>query len=459
MQNTDNRRITLLASGPVGKALFAMSAPAIAGMVVMAVYNIVDTIFVSMLRDTTAIAATGIVFPLFQLIGAVGLTFGMGAASVISRRLGENDHAAAERAASTALVTSALIGLALSFFGAIFIVPILRLFGATDAILASATLYGRVILGGSIFQVVNMTVNNILRAEGASGHSSIGQMIGAVLNIILDPIFIFGLNMGVTGAAVATVIAQAVSTIFLLGFYLARKGVLHPLRPSNFHPTRATYGALMVLGLPTFVRQILGSVSFGVLNNAAGAYGESAIAAISLTLRIFMLLFMAMIGLAQGLQPVVGYNYGARAIDRVRATLRLVFVTAATIGLVAGLAGFVFAPGIMRLFAPQDPAVVEMGSFAMRAMAVTLVPIALVIMFGGVFQAIGDGRSAMLLAAGQQGLFMIPLVIILPRVLGLNGVFLAQPAGFTLAFVVGLVLMLRTERTKLRADVQPAIGT
>ena len=404
-----NKRIALLESGSVGKALFAMSAPAVAGMVVMAVYNVVDTVFVSLLRDTTAIAATGIVFPLFQLIGAVGLTFGMGAASVISRRLGEGNHEAAERAASTALYSAAGIGLALSVFGAVYIKPILTLFGATDAILGTATRYGRVILGGSIFQVVNMTVNNLLRAEGASGHSSLGQIVGAVLNIILDPLFIFGLGMGVTGAAVATVIAQAISTLFLLSYYFARKGVLRPLRPASFHPSRVTYAALMVLGLPTFVRQILGSVSFGVLNNAAGAYGDAAIAAISLTLRIFMLLFIAMIGLAQGLQPLVGYNYGARAIARVNATIRLVFRTATTIGLV--------------------------------------------IMFGGIFQAIGDGRSAMLLAAGQQGLFMIPLVIVLPRWLGLTGVFLAQPAGFVLAFAVGVVLMVRTARRKLIPDV------
>ena len=342
--NRNTRRITMLARGPVGPTLFKLSAPAIAGMVVMAVYNVVDTVFVSLLRDTTAIAATGIVFPLFQLIGAVGLTFGMGAASVISRKLGANDYDAANQAGATAFYSSVGVGLALSLTGAIFITPILTLFGATETILEEATLYGRVILGGSVFQVVNMTTNNLLRSEGASGHSSIGQIIGAVLNIALDPIFIFALDMGVTGAAVATVIAQAGSTLFLLAYYALRKGVLAPTNPRHVRLRLATYRAIMVLGFPTFVRQILGSLSFGVLNNAAG---------------------------------------------------------------------FVLAPSIIRFFAPQDPAVVEMGSFAMRAMSVALIPIGLVVMFGGIFQALGDGRSALVLAAGQQGAFLIPLVLVL----------------------------------------------
>jgi putative MATE family efflux protein len=241
------KRIEMLANGTVGKTLFALSAPAIAGMVVMAIYNVADTFFVSLLRDTTAVAATGIVFPLFQLIGAVGLTFGMGAASVISRRLGANDHEAADQAGATAFYSAFLVGIGLAVGGAVFIQPVLRLFGATDSILAEATLYGRVIIGGSVFQVLNMTVNNILRSEGAALHSSMGQIAGAVLNIILDPIFILVFNMGITGAAVATVISQAVACLILLSFYLARRGVLHPLNPRNVRMRWATYAALIIM--------------------------------------------------------------------------------------------------------------------------------------------------------------------------------------------------------------------
>lgn len=437
------RRIDQLATGRVGPTLFRLAAPAIIGMMVMAVYNIVDTFFVSLLRDTTAIAATGIVFPMFQLIGAIGLTFGMGAASVISRRLGEERHEAAQEAASTALYSAMAIGVVFAAVGSVFTRPILGLFGATDSILDVATTYGRVIIAGSLFQVVNMTVNNTLRAEGAALHSSIGQMIGAILNIILDPIFIFVFDMGVTGAAVATVISQGFASLFLLSYYLAKRGALNPLDPRYVRINVVTYRALMALGIPTLVRQVLGSLSFGVLNNAAGEYGDAAIAAISVTFRLFMFLFMAMIGLAQGLQPLVGYNYGARKLERVGQALKIVFVTASLVGIVAGIVGFSFAPGIMRVFAPQDLEVVEMGTYAMRIMAMALVPVGLVIMFGGVFQAIGDGRSALILAACQQGLFLIPMVLILPHFFGLNGVFAAQPAGFVLTFLLGLVLLLR----------------
>jgi MATE family, multidrug efflux pump len=433
-------RIDMLANGPVGATLMRLSVPAIAGMLVMAIYNVVDTLFVSLLRDTTAVAATGIVFPLFQLTGAIGLTFGMGAASVISRKLGENDYEAANRTGSTAFYSALVIGLIFSITGAIFIRPILTLFGATESILEAASLYGRIIIAGSIFQVSNMTLNNLLRAEGAAFHSSSGQILGAVLNIILDPIFIFTFNMGIAGAAIATVISQGVSAFYLASFYLRGRGSLEPFRRIHFHPSAGMYRTVMVLGLPTFVRQILGSISFGIVNNAAGHYGDSAIAAISITFRLFMLLLMGLLGLAQGLQPLAGYNYGAGQLDRVRATIRIVFTAAITAGAAAGLVAFIFAPAIMRVFTPQDPVVIGMGVEAMRFMAAALVPVGLVIMFGGIFQALGDGRSALILATGQQGLFLIPLVIILPRLFGLTGVFAAQPAGFVLAFFIGFVL-------------------
>lgn len=434
----------MLANGRIGRTLFALSAPAIAGMVVMAIYNVADTYFVSLLRDTTAVAATGIVFPLFQLIGAVGLTFGLGAASVISRRLGAGDHEAANQAAATAFYSSLVVGIGLAITGVIFIEPILRLFGATDSIVGQASLYGRVIIGGSIFQILNMTTNNLLRSEGAALRSSMGQIAGAVLNIILDPIFILVLDMGITGAAVATVISQAVSFTILVTFYLGGNATVHSIDPRNVRLRRSTYAAIMALGLPTFVRQVLGSVSFGILNNAAGSFGDEAIAAVSVTFRVFMLVLMALLGLAQGLQPLLGYNYGAKRFDRVRSTMRLVVVVAAGIGLIAGVLGFFFAPGILRVFTPQDPSVIRMGTEAMRFMAVTLIPVGLVIMFGGIFQALGDARAALLLAAGQQGAFLIPLVLILPQFFGLTGVFASQPSGFLLAFLIGLLLFRGT---------------
>jgi putative MATE family efflux protein len=441
-----NKRIYLLAEGAIGPTLFRLSAPAIAGMLVIAIYNVVDTFFVSLLRDTTAVAATGIVFPIFQLIGAVGLTFGMGAASVISRRLGAHDYEAADRVAATALYSVVAVGLAASLIGVIFVRPILSAFGATPSILGTATLYGRIIIGGSVFQMINMTANNLLRSEGASLYSSVGQIIGAGLNIVLDPIFIFVFDMGITGAAVATVISQAISATWLLWYYVMKRGILHPLTLRNVRIDGATFREMMNLGFPTMVRQILGSISFGVLNNAAARWGDAAIASISITFRLFLLLMMALMGLAQGLQPLAGYNYGAKRFDRVRRTMRIAFAVAAITAVTAGIVAFVWAEGILRLFAPQDLEVIRMGTLALRITSIALVPVALVIMFGGVFQALGDGRSALILAFGQQGAFLIPMILILPTFMGLPGIFAAQPAGFTLAFIVGLFLLRRTLR-------------
>lgn len=432
----------MLAEGGIGKTLFTLAAPAIAGMVVMAVYNVVDTYFVSLLRDTTAIAATGIVFPVFQLIGAVGLTFGMGAASVISRRLGEDKHEEASCTAATALFSAFAAGIFFSALGMVFTRPILRAFGATDSIMEQAVLYGRIILGGAVFQVVNMTLNNLLRSEGASIHSSTGQILGAVANMILDPVFIFALDMGITGAAIATVISQGISTSYLISFYIMKKGVMNPLDARRIRLTVPMYAAIMTLGFPTLIRQIMSSISFGILNRAAGVYGDSAIAALSITLRLFMLLLMALFGLAQGLQPLVGYNYGARNIGRVMKSIKLVFFLVVIIGAVVGLFAFFAAAGIMRIFAPQDAQVIALGVFAIRVSAIALIPVGCVVMAGGTFQALGKGGPALILALFQQGGFLIPLVMILPRFLGLNGVYLAQPAAFILAFFVGMGLMV-----------------
>ena len=438
------RRMEMLAKGPIATTLFKLSTPAIIGMAVIAIYNIVDTFFVSLLRDTTAVAATGVVFPIFQLIGAVGLTFGIGAASIISRRLGANDHKGAHEVGATALYSVIGVGLSLSAVGVVFTRPILSFFGATETILESATLYGRIIIGGSIFQMVNMTLNNLLRSEGATVHSSIGQLIGAIVNIILDPIFIFVLDMGIAGAAVATVISQALSTLWLSSLYLQGKGVIQPFDINHVRFERSTYSDMMHLGLPSFMRNVLGGVSAGILNNAAALWGDAALAAMSISFRIFSLVLMALVGLAQGLQPLAGYNYGARRFDRVRRTLHLVFSITTGVGAVAMVIGFVFAAPIMRIFTPQDGRVVVMGVEALRYFSVSMIPVGLVIMFGGTFQALGDGRAALFLATGQQGLFSIPLAYILPRVMGLSGVFLSQPLGFGLAFLVGVALYKRT---------------
>ncbi|WP_319476839.1 MATE family efflux transporter [Marispirochaeta aestuarii] len=432
------QRIELLRSGEIGTALRTLAIPAATAMMVNAIYNVVDTAFIGMLNDTAAIGAAAILFPIFMLIGAIGLTFGMGSASLISRQLGEQNVEGAISTASTAFYSTLIIGVTFAIFGNIYIEEILILFGATDTILDRAVLYGRIIIGGSFFQILNMCMNNLLRAEGAARYSSIALITGGVLNIIFDPVFMFVLDFGLAGAALATISAQMVSTLYLLYYFLSDRGVLK-IRLRDFSPRLGLYRDIMTIGLPTFFRQVLTSIAMGMFNNAAAAYGDPAVAAIGIVMRVVSLLMMAIFGIGQGLQPLAGYNFGARQFSRViDATKKALTWSTVFAGCMAA-AFFVFARWIVLAFS-QDPEVVTLGVRAFRFLSTTMIFVGSQVVFSTLFQALGKGRQAGVLAVARQGLFFIPLVLILPRLWGLNGVFLAQPVADILAFIVTAVL-------------------
>jgi putative MATE family efflux protein len=434
------QRIELLRSGEIGVALRTLAIPAATAMMVNAIYNVVDTAFIGMLNDTAAIGAAAILFPIFMLIGAIGLTFGMGSASLISRQLGEQNVKGAISTASTAFYSTLIIGVTFAVFGNIFIEEILILFGATETILDRAVLYGRIIIGGSFFQILNMCMNNLLRAEGAARYSSIALITGGVLNIIFDPIFMFVLDFGLAGAAMATITAQMVSTLYLLYYFVSDRGVLK-IRFRDFSPRFGLYRDIMTVGLPTFFRQVLTSIAMGMFNNAAAAYGDPAVAAIGIVMRVVSLLMMAIFGIGQGLQPLAGYNFGARQFSRVIDATKKALVWSTVFAGCMAAAFFVFARWIVLAFS-QDPEVVSLGVRAFRFLSTTMIFVGSQVVFSTLYQALGKGRQAGILAVARQGIFFIPLVLILPRMWGLNGVFLAQPAADILAFLVTAVLAL-----------------
>ncbi|MBI9106474.1 MAG: MATE family efflux transporter [Spirochaetales bacterium] len=448
-----NDRIELLRSGGIGKALWTLAMPAVIAMFVNAVYNVVDTAFIGLLHDTASIGASAVLFPIFMLIAAIGLTFGMGAASVISRKLGENKPEHARRTASTAFYTSVIAGIIFAVLGNVFIEPLLRLFGATDTILEKAVIYGRIIIGGSIFQVLNMCMNNILRAEGAAGYSGRALMLGGILNIILDPIFMFVFKMGLAGAAAATITAQFISTIYLLRFFIMKKGILS-IRIMDFHPTRAIYHGIMTIGIPTFARQVFMSISMGMLNSAAGLYGDAAVAAVGITLRVISLVMMVIFGIGQGLQPLAGYNYGARQYDRVIKSTRKAIIWSVSFAAVMSVVFWIAAGRIVSLFS-QDPMVVEIGIKALRFTSTTLVLVGIQNSYGILFQALGKGLQAAILAIARQGLFFIPAVLILPRLFGLNGVIVTQVTADVLSIMVTIPLAI-IEVKHLRKLINPS---
>ncbi len=439
MQN--NARTELLRSGEIGKALRTLAIPAVTAMMVNAVYNVVDTAFIGLLHDTASIGAAAILFPVFMLIGAIGLTFGMGAASLISRQLGANDADGARKTASTAFYTTLVIGLIFAILGNIYIEKVLRLFGATDSILEKSEIYGRIIIGGSFFQILNMTMNNLLRSEGAAKYSSMALMAGGILNIIFDPIFMFVFNFGLAGAAMATITAQMISTVYLLLYFLRKKGILR-LKLKDFSPRIKLYGGILNTGLPTFYRQVLTSIAMGMFNNAAGLFGDPAIAAIGIVMRVVSLMMMAIFGIGQGLQPLAGFNFGARQFDRViQATMKALKWSTVFAALMASLF-FIFARQIVQGFS-QDPEVIRIGVLGFRLFSSTMIFIGSQVVFSTLFQALGKGRQAGILAVARQGLFFIPMILTLPRFFGLTGVLISQPLADICAFVITIILAVK----------------
>ena len=430
----NNARTELLRSGAIGKALRTLAIPAVISMLVNAIYNVVDTAFIGMLQDTAAIGAAAVLFPIVMLIGAIGLTFGIGAASVISRRLGEDKPDEARIASSTAFYTSLIIGICFALAGNILIEPLLDLFGATDSIMEKAVIYGRIIIGGSVFQVLNMCMNNMLRSEGAAAYSSRAMILGAVLNIILDPVFIFIFNMGLAGAAVATISAQFISSIYLIRFFLTKKGILR-LRLRDFRPNLTTYGGIMTIGLPTFARQVFVSISMGMLNSAASLYGDAAIAAIGISTRVASIVMMVIFGIGQGLQPLAGFNYGARQYDRVVATVKKAMSWSVVFTIIMTAIFWLTTEWIMRIFS-NDPQVIEIGIKAVRFTVSTLTLFGIMNVYASLFQALGKGLQAGILAVARQGIFFIPMILILPRLFGLNGVVFTQAAADILTLLV-----------------------
>jgi len=439
----NEQRAKLMGEEKIPKVLMKLAFPAIIGMMVTAIYNLVDTFFVSML-GTVAIGAVSVVYPMFMLLSAVGLMYGIGGASFVSRLLGKDQKAKADEVASTTILTSAFTSVIITILLMIFLEPILKMFGATPDIMASAVSYGRVLVFGAVFTILNMTLNNLLRAEGSAKYSMIGLSIGAVLNIVLDPIFIFVFDFGVSGAAIATVISQAVSTLVLISFFARRKTVLH-FSFKQFKPSKATYSELYKIGIATFIRQFLMSFSMGLLNTAAAPYGAEAIASLGIVTKVFSLVAMVIFGYTQGFQPVAGYNYGAGHIERLKEAIRFSLIVTTIFCTISTIIYFTFTPQIIGIFS-SDPKVVEISIKAMRAMVMLFPLFGFQTVYATLFQALGRGKEAATLSLSRQGIFFIPAILVLPRIFMLDGVLLAQPFADICTIALTAVLAIKAHK-------------
>lgn len=425
---------------PIPKLIVTLAIPTIISMLTNAIYNMADTFFVSQL-GTSAAGAVGIVFSLMAIVQAIGFMLGMGAGSLISRLLGQQQNDEANKTGSTAFFTAVAFGLLLTLLGLSFLDPLMKILGATPTILPYARDYARYILLGAPVMCGSFVLNNILRSQGKAFLSMIGLSFGGFLNIALDPLFIFVFDLKTGGAAIATLLSQCVSFSIMLSFFLSGKSVVQ-LSLLKVSKKFSTYLLIVKTGLPSFCRQGLASAATVALNVSAAVYGDAAVAAMSIVGRIFMFVFSAMLGFGQGYQPVVGFNYGAKKYQRVRQAFRFSILVGTILLTVLGAIGFIFAPQILALFRRDDQAVIAIGAFACRAQCAALLLQPVITISNMTFQVLGRSLQATFVSCCRQGLFFLPLIAILPACFGLVGVQLTQPIADVLTFSCCIPLLL-----------------
>ncbi|NLB15606.1 MAG: MATE family efflux transporter [Clostridiales bacterium] len=430
----------LMTTAPVEKLVLKMALPSMISMMISSIYNMVDTLYVGRL-STQAAGAVGVVFSYMSLIQAFAFFFGHGSANFISRSLGAKNTDGAAKMAATGFFSCFIAGLFFMSTGLIFMDPLLYLFGSTETILPDAQGYFFYILLGTPFIMTSFVMNNQMRLQGNAHMSMIGMSAGAILNIILDPVFIFAFDMGVAGAGLATAISQFVSFIVLIRLSGSRDGI--PIRLANFRPRLNHYKQIISGGTPSLARQGITSVSNIVLNQLAGLYGDPAIAAFSITARVMMLANSALIGFGQGFQPVCGFNFGAKLYGRVRKAFWFSVKVGTAYSLVCAVVGFAFAPQIIAVFRGSDPELLEIGVAALRAQSLLFVLNGYIMITSMYLQTINKTFEASVVAMARQGIFFIPIVYLLNFIMGLKGMIASQPLADVLTFIISLIFGIK----------------
>lgn len=436
---TREERYTMMIETPVNKLIPKLAVPTIISMLVTSIYNMADTFFVSQI-STSASAAVGIVFSIMAMIQALGFTLGMGSGNCISRTLGSRDDEKAERIAATGFFTSLIVGLILTVGGITFLDPLVRFLGATDTIAPYAKDYAFYILLAAPVMMGSFVLNNLLRAQGYAVYAMIGITTGGILNMILDPILIFGFDLGIAGAALATALSQCISFGILLFQTATREGCIR-IKISKFTPAPSMYGPILHAGVPSLCRQGLASVATIVLNVAANPFGDAAIAAMSIVSRYMMFINSALIGFGQGFQPVCGFNFGAKRFDRVLESFWFCLKVAVILLTTLGAISFIGAEQILTMFRKDDLDVIAIGTIALRCQCVTMPLQAWIIMSNMLTQSIGYGFRASILSSGRQGICLIPPLLILPGIIGILGLQVSQAVSDVLTSLIAVVIM------------------
>lgn len=416
--NEQSKKMKLLEEVPIPKALLALGLPTMIGMLINALYNLVDTYFVGGL-GTEHMGAITVAYPLGQVVVGVGLLFGNGAAAYLSRLLGRGDKEMANKVASTALYSSVCSGAVVILCSVIFIKPILKQLGAIDSVMPYALTYTRIYIVFSIFNVFNVTMNNIVSSEGAAKTAMCALITGAVLNVILDPLLIYGLNFGIAGAAIATAASQVVSTVVYLCYIFKKKSVFH-FHIKEFCFTKEIMSEILKIGIPTLLFQILTSLLVAMTNDAAAEYGGSALAAMGPVTKIMSIGSLVVFGFLKGFQPIAGFSYGSKKYERLREAIRISIIWSTIFCVFFALILIIFPRAIVSQFAKNDMEMVRVGQMALRA----------------------------------NGICFVPVILFLPRILGLRGVIYAQPIADIITAVVTAFMAYNLHK---KSDLNPKL--
>jgi len=440
-----NEKYIKMTEKPVEKLILGLAGPSITIMLTSAVYNITDTFFVSSL-GTSQIAAVGIAFPLMAVIQAMGFFFGQGSGNFMSRALGAQDYESAQKMAATGLISGFIVMIFIAAAGILFLEPLADALGATATILPYAKDYILFILIASPWMVAATVLNQQLRFQGSAAVAMAGMLSGAILNIFLDPLFIFVFDLGVMGASIATLFAQMTSFLILFFYAVRSKGNI-PVKFKNFSPSLERYSEMFKGGVPALIRQSLMSIATIVINHFARPYGDAAIAGISIASRISMFVTSIMLGFGQGFQPVCGFNYGAKLYSRVRKAFWFCVKISTGLLLFFSVILAIFAPQIIALFRKDDLDVIAIGTLGLRLQCISMPFIAGIIMVNMMTQTMGRALEASIIAFSRQGIFLIPSLFILGTLYGLNGIQAARPVSELISLVVVIPVMIKTLRS------------
>ena len=439
-----SNRIYLLEEAGVASALLKLGIPTMVGMLISALYNAIDAYFVGGL-GMSQMGAVSVVFPIVQIIIGLGMMFGAGASSYISRLLGKGDNEQADKTASTSLFSGLLVGAIIIIGIMVFLDPVLTALGSTETILPYARAYAKIYVTGSIINVFTVMMNNLLTAQGATKFTMIAMLTGSIANVILDPVMIYGMDLGIEGAAIATVISLCINMALYIGYIAKKKGVLR-FSVRNIDPSKTIYAEVLKIGIPVLLFQMLASVAMGSINTAAKPYGDYAVAAMGAVIRIMTVVTYVVFGFLKGFQPFAGYNYGAKKYKRLKKSIRLCMIWSTVFCIVAAIVLFIFADPIVSLFG-TDTEMVDIAAKALRLNAVLFITFGFQMVYASLYLAIGKSLVGSVLSLSRQGIFFFPLVLVLPHVMGLTGVVWVQPMADLLTTILTIVFAVRINHT------------